>query len=93
MVINVNMCHLYILKSLKDKKYYVGITSNFSKRLEYHNNGYVKSTKNRRPFSLIYSEEYASMSEARIREKYLKSYKGSKEKLTIIENCVIVYAR
>ena len=84
------MCYLYILKSLKDRKYYVGITSNLNARLEYHNKGMVKSTRNRKPFDIIYNEKHVTMSEARKREKYLKSYKGSGEKLKIIENCGIV---
>lgn len=77
---------VYILRSLKDGKYYVGLTSNIEKRLEYHNSGRVRSTKHRTPFELLYKEVYATRSEAREREKYLKSYKGSKEKLFILES-------
>jgi hypothetical protein len=34
---------------------------------------------------MIYSEGYGTCSEARKREKYLKSYTGSREKLSIVE--------
>ncbi len=80
------MHYLYILRSLADKKHYVGITTDLGKRLRYHNAGRVRSTKARIPFELLYKEVYATRVEARAREKYLKSYKGSKEKLTILEN-------
>ncbi|MCC7469978.1 MAG: GIY-YIG nuclease family protein [Bacteroidetes bacterium] len=76
---------LYILKSNKDNGYYVGITGNLNNRLNYHNKGRVKSTKSRIPFEIIYTETFSSILEARNREKYLKSYKGSKEKLDIID--------
>lgn len=79
---------VYIIKSLKDNGYYVGMSSDASKRLIYHNKGYVRSTKSRVPFRLIYCEEYASRIEARNREKYLKSYEGSKEKLGIIDKII-----
>jgi putative endonuclease len=77
---------VYILKSMKDGNYYVGLSSDVNKRLLYHNAGKVRSTKHRLPFELLYKEAYATRTEARDREKYLKSYKGSKEKLTILEN-------
>ena len=81
---------LYILKSTKDKGYYVGISCNLEKRLKCHNDGGVRSTKHRRPLIVIYKEKCESVLAARKREKYLKSYKGSKEKLFLIENCQIV---
>lgn len=49
---------------------------NPEKRLEKHNKGAVKSTKNRRPFKLIYKEKFKNYKDARIREKEIKSYKG-----------------
>ncbi len=79
------MFFVYILKSLKDKGYYVGLTSKLVNRLDYHNKGYVRSTKARKPFELLYSEEFVTRTEAREREKYLKSYEGSKVKLSIID--------
>jgi len=78
--------YLYILRSLKDKKHYTGISSNVEKRLAQHNSGKTRSTKIRRPFILIYTEEFNSRSEAREREKYLKSYQGCKDKIEILKN-------
>jgi predicted GIY-YIG superfamily endonuclease len=39
------VCYLYILKSLKDNKLYVGVTKNLQKRFKQHNLGFVRSTK------------------------------------------------
>lgn len=80
------MHFVYILRSDKDQRLYVGMTHDLQKRLAAHNAGSVRSTKNRRPFSLLYSEEFATRIEAREREKYLKSYKGSKTKANIVQS-------
>ena len=81
-----HMHFIYILQSDKDKRYYVGMTQNLAIRLLYHNSGKVRSTKHRVPLRLIYSEKYGTGEEARKREVYLKSYKGSREKLKILES-------
>ena len=70
------MYTVYILISEKDKKRYIGCTSNLNRRLEEHNLGLVKSTKNRRPFKLIYTEEFSDKSEALNKEKFFKTGKG-----------------
>ena len=66
------MFYVYVLKSKKDGKFYTGSTNNLRKRFEEHNNGKVFSTKNRRPFELIYYEAYKSEKDARKRESNLK---------------------
>jgi putative endonuclease len=78
--------YLYILQSEKDRGLYIGITRNIEKRLEQHNSGKTFSTRARRPFVLMSSEEYSSCAEARQREKFLKSYSGAREKMDIVEN-------
>ncbi|HDR90585.1 MAG TPA: GIY-YIG nuclease family protein [Bacteroidetes bacterium] len=70
------MYYVYILKSLKDGKYYIGSASNLTSRLDYHNFGKQRSTRNRTPFSLIYSEEFPEKSQALKREKQIKAFKG-----------------
>ena len=64
---------VYVLKSLKDKNLYIGLTSNLDNRIERHNNGYEKTTRSRRPFRLLHFEQFESRPEARKREIYLKS--------------------
>ena len=78
------MYFVYILKSLKDNGFYIGQTSNFDLRLEWHNKGRVQSTRRRIPFVLIKKEEFSTRSEARKRENYLKRLKGGNEFYKII---------
>ena len=66
------MFFMYILKSLKDDKLYIGSTSDLKRRIKEHNSGLVLSTKNRIPLKLVYFEGYASEEEAWHREHNLK---------------------
>jgi putative endonuclease len=67
---------VYVLKSLKDQKRYIGFTNNLDKRILEHNSGKVTATRNRRPFEIIYFENFENKFEAAKREKFLKSGKG-----------------
>ena len=73
------MYHVYIIKSLKDERFYIGQTNDIEKRLVKHNKGLVRSTKSRKPFILLFQEEFMSRKEAINRERYLKSLKGGNE--------------
>jgi len=66
------MYYVYVLKSDKDKKCYIGHTRNLKKRFYEHNSGKVSSTKPRRPLVLVYYEAYKSLADAREREVRLK---------------------
>ena len=66
------MYYVYILKSLKDEKLYIGSTNDLKRRLSEHNNGLNRSTKARRHFEIRYYEACASNSDARKREYNLK---------------------
>jgi putative endonuclease len=68
--------YVYILKSKKDNKYYIGSTSDVIARLNYHNAGLQRSTRNRIPFELVLFEEYSSKEGALKREKQIKSWKS-----------------
>ena len=66
---------VYLLKSLKDKKGYIGSTINLTARLKQHHSGEVISTKDRCPMALVGYREFTSIGEARIYEhKYKKSH-------------------
>ena len=65
--------YVYVLRSLADHQFYVGLTRDLPARLQVHNEGLVASTKNRVPFELVYWEGYLNQSDAALREKYLKS--------------------
>ena len=67
---------VYILISLKDKDLYVGYTTDLQERLTAHFKGEVPSTAPRRPFRLIYVEYHHAMSDAKRRERYLKTSAG-----------------
>ena len=69
--------YVYILQSQKDKKYYIGETSNVEARLLFHNAGRQRSTKSRIPFAIILTEEFETRQLALVREKQIKSWKGS----------------
>jgi putative endonuclease len=68
--------YVYVLRSLKDGKYYIGSTSDIAARLAYHNAGKQRSTKYRIPFILIYSELLPDRKTAEKREREIKAYKG-----------------
>ena len=70
------MYYTYVLLSKKDDKLYTGYTKDLKLRFKQHNNGQVKSTKNRRPFILIYYEASINQHDAFRREKYLKTHYG-----------------
>ncbi len=67
---------VYILKSQKDGRHYIGSTADVDARLAYHNAGRQRSTKSRVPFILVYTEGFDTKGAALAREKQIKSYKG-----------------
>jgi len=67
------MYYIYVIKSLKDKKLYVGHTNDLKRRFNEHNNGQVKSTASRRPLKLLYYEACNLLADALAREKALKT--------------------
>jgi putative endonuclease len=70
------MFTVYIIKSEKSGKYYIGVTSNLIQRLRHHNSGANKSTKNRGPWILVFQEIFDDTKSAWLRERQIKSYKG-----------------
>ena len=54
-------------------KMHVGCANDLKKRLELHNAGKVSSTKNRRPFKILYYEVFLDKNDACRREKWLKT--------------------
>jgi putative endonuclease len=67
---------IYILKSIKDNKRYIGMTSDLEQRISEHNGGLVKSTKNRNPLILTHTEIFQTKKEAMDREKFYKTGQG-----------------
>jgi putative endonuclease len=83
----ITMAFVYVLRSLKNKKRYIGSTDLApEERLKKHNYGSNKFTKRNGPFVLIYKEKYADKTEARKRENFLKSGIGRKYLDGILKN-------
>ncbi|XOV92961.1 MAG: GIY-YIG nuclease family protein [Bacteroidota bacterium] len=71
------MCYyVYVLRSVNFDRYYTGMTSNPEKRLVEHNSGLTKSTKPFIPWEIVFLEKFETRTDARKREKYLKSGSG-----------------
>ena len=70
------MFFVYVIRSEKDGRFYVGQTSNVESRLIQHNKGMTFSTRGFRPWKLIFFEEFGTREEARKREIHLKSGSG-----------------
>jgi putative endonuclease len=72
------MYYVYVLKSIKDKQFYVGYTNDLEQRILAHERGKVYSTRQRRPIELIYYEACRQSEDALRREKYLKTTYGKR---------------
>ena len=71
------MFYVYVIKSNKDNKLYIGYTKDLKRRIQDHNKGKSFSTARRGIFSLIYYEAFKSQKDATTREKQLKKFKSS----------------
>ncbi|MCY1633173.1 GIY-YIG nuclease family protein [Marinifilum sp. D737] len=67
---------VYILKSKKTERYYIGYTSDIVCRLEKHNAGATTSTRSGRPWELLYYEEFQEKKLAILREREIKKKKS-----------------
>jgi len=72
------MWYIYILKNQVDESYYIGSTEDVTLRVGCHNAGWTKSTEGKRPWDVVYTEEYRSKKEALKRERQIKCWKSRK---------------
>jgi len=72
------MHYAYVLKSLRDKKLYLGRSDDLRRRIVEHKKGKVDATKNRLPIELIFYEAFKDKSDAIRRESYFKTTKGKR---------------
>lgn len=77
---------VYVLLSLKDKKFYSGYTSDLKRRLTEHFLGESKSISPRRPFRLIFCEYFLFKTDALKREGYFKTTMGKKALKIMLRN-------
>jgi len=80
------MFYVYILKSLKDSKLYIGYSNDIDRRLKEHNAGLVDATKRRVPFLLIYYEAFLNQQDATSQEKFYKTGWGRTHLKKILNN-------
>ena len=73
------MYYVYLLRSDRDKRFYIGQTKDVVRRLEEHNAGKVRSTRPRRPFTLVGCKEFPTRDQARYFEYEVKHHSDKKE--------------
>ena len=79
--------HLYILYSSRINKYYIGYTTNPSRRLEEHNSSKNKNwTRRGQPWELKFSKPYETERAAKKAEVKLKKLKNRKVIEQILES-------
>jgi len=84
--------YVYIIQSNKNKRYYIGSSTNPERRLiEFHNSKKVKATKYLIPWILKFTQEYETITLARKVERRLKQMKSKLiiEKIIKNEQCTI----
>jgi putative endonuclease len=69
------MYTVYVLESMSGRRY-TGHTSDLDRRLTEHHQGRCKTTKAEPDWRIVYTEEYATRSEAMVRERWLKTGRG-----------------
>ncbi|MCA9355915.1 GIY-YIG nuclease family protein [Candidatus Nomurabacteria bacterium] len=69
------MTGVYIIKSVKNSRYYIGSTIDIDRRLKEHNSGKVFSTKGNIPWELKIFLNCDNITDARRYEHRLKKYK------------------
>ncbi len=72
------MYFFYILYSTSIDKYYVGHTSDLPERLRKHNTNHKGFTGKTSDWKIVYSEQFATKSEAFAREREVKAWKSRK---------------
>lgn len=80
------MYYLYILRSLKNKKLYIGSSPDVKKRLRSHNAGENKATKPNMPYELIFYSGFINKEDAISAEQYFKTSAGWKRIHKMLEN-------
>jgi len=67
------MWYTYVLISVKNKRKYIGSTSDLKRRLKEHNSGIGgKYSRNNKPFKLVYYEAFLSKNDAVKQERFYK---------------------
>ena len=87
--IRLPVFYVYILRSIKSDRRYVGSCENLDERLRRHNLGHSKATRHGVPWTLIHSEGFPNRAQATRKERYYKSGRGRDE----LEHLDLYYGR
>lgn len=68
--------YVYVLRSARDRQFYIGSTNDLDRRVLEHQKGKNISTAKRLPIELVYFEGHRSKEDAVRREHYFKTTKG-----------------
>ena len=70
------MFYVYVLLNEAKTRTYTGVSDDVDGRLKEHNLGRVKSSSPYHPYKIIHTESFATLSEARQKEKFYKTTTG-----------------
>ena len=73
------MHYVYILLNEAKTRTYTGVSDNVEKRLKAHNDGRVQSSRPYRPYRVIYTKAFETLSKARQEERFYKSSTGRRK--------------
>jgi putative endonuclease len=73
------MFYVYVLKSVKTGRRYVGSCENVDERVRRHNTGHSKTTRHGIPWTVLLSESFLTREEAVRKERYYKTGRGRDE--------------
>ena len=79
------MFSVYIIYSPSLDKYYIGYTSDITKRMQEHNTGVSTFTSRASDWQIKYLESYPTREDARKREQFIKAKKSRKYLIWLIE--------
>ncbi len=78
------MYFIYIIRCTEGR-YYIGSTENIEQRIKQHNSKQFSCWTSRyNQWELVYSEQFNTRKDALIREKQIKSYKGGRAFLKLV---------
>jgi putative endonuclease len=70
--------YVYVLRSRRTGRFYLGSSKDPTRRLAQHNRGKTVSTRGRGPWDMVYCEEYSTRAQASGRERRLKQMKSNR---------------
>src|SRR5215475_13030851 len=73
------MFYVYVLRSTKTCRRYVGSCEDLDERFRRHNLGHSKATRHGVPWTLVHTETFSSRADATRREQYYKTGLGRDE--------------